>query len=34
MAAFVVHLRMSPSEYLALTVLERDAIARVAKARQ
>ena len=28
MAAFVVHMRMSPTEYKALTVLERDAIAK------
>lgn len=25
---FVVHMRMSPTEYKALTLLERDAIAR------
>ena len=28
MATFVVHLRISPSEYKALTLAERDAIVR------
>lgn len=34
MASFVVHLGMAPSEYKALTLGERDAIARVAQKRK
>jgi hypothetical protein len=34
MASFVVNLRMAPSEYYALTLGERDAIARAAKKRK
>lgn len=34
MASFVVHLKMSPSEYKALTVMERDAILTTARNRK
>lgn len=34
MAAFVVHLGISPTEYHALTIAERDAIAREARKRK
>lgn len=34
MAAFVVHIGISPSEYLALTLMERDAIAAAHRKRK